>query len=112
MPSRCIDNLPNALLESFACGKPAVATDVEGIRHVVHDGENGFLFRAGSPASLAAKLDALSADRDGARRMGLAGRRLVEERYSPEPHYEGLIRVFEAAVARTRRRTRRRNQGE
>ncbi|MBN1916910.1 MAG: glycosyltransferase family 4 protein [Verrucomicrobia bacterium] len=100
MPSRCIDNLPNALLESFACGKPVVGADVEGIRVVVRDGENGLLFRPGDAADLARKLDALAADPDRARQLGLAGRRLVEQEHSPERHYESLMRAFEAALAR------------
>jgi glycosyltransferase involved in cell wall biosynthesis len=102
MPSRCIDNLPNALLESFACGKPVVGADVEGVSVVVRDGENGLLFEPGNAADLAAKLDALAADPDRARRMGLAGRRLVEEEHSPERHYEALMKAFDAALARRR----------
>ena len=102
VPSRCIDNLPNAVLESFACGKPVIGADVEGICAVVHTGENGLLFEPGSAADLAAKLDALAADPGRARRMGLAGRRLVEEEHSPERHYERLINVFEAALAHRR----------
>jgi len=99
MPSRCIDNLPNALLESFAVGKPIVGSDYEGITVVVRDGENGLTFRPGDPADLAAKLDALAGDVDRARQMGLAGRRLVEAEHSPERHYESLMRAFEAARA-------------
>jgi glycosyltransferase involved in cell wall biosynthesis len=102
MPSRCIDNLPNALLESLAVGKPIVGSDNEGITVVVRDGENGLTFRSGDPADLAAKLDALAADADRARHMGLAGRRLVEAEHSPERHYESLMAAFEAARARRR----------
>lgn len=108
-PSRWLDNLPNVLLESFACGKPVIGTDVEGINVVVRDGENGLLFQPGNAAEMAAgmaaELDALAADPDRARRMGQAGRRLVEKDHSPGLHYERLMTVFERAIE-TRRRKR------
>jgi glycosyltransferase involved in cell wall biosynthesis len=103
MPSRCLDNLPNALLESFAAGKPIVGSDYEGITVVVKDGENGLTFEPGNAADLAAKLDALAADPARARQMGLAGRRLVEAKHSPEHHYASLMTAFESAVGRTRK---------
>jgi glycosyltransferase involved in cell wall biosynthesis len=79
-----------------------VGADVEGVSVVVRDGENGLLFEPGNAADLAAKLDALAADPDRARRMGLAGRRLVEEEHSPERHYKALMKAFDAALARRR----------
>jgi glycosyltransferase involved in cell wall biosynthesis len=102
MPSRCIDNLPNALLESFACGKPVVGSNYKGISVVVRDGENGLLFQPGNAHDLATKLDALAADPERARRFGAAGRRLVEQEHSPERHYERLMAAFDAALARWR----------
>jgi len=103
MPSRCVDNLPNALLESFACGKPAVGADVEGVSVVVHHDENGLLFEAGNTADLAAKLDLLAAEPGRARQLGLAGRRLVEQEHSPEQHYASLMQAFGAAIAEARK---------
>jgi glycosyltransferase involved in cell wall biosynthesis len=104
MPSRCIDNLPNTLLESFACGKPVIGSNAEGLTVVVRDGENGLLCEPGNAHDLAAKLDALAADPERARRFGAAGRRLVEESHSPEAHYASLMRAFEAAIAQNSKR--------
>jgi len=42
---------PNALLEAFACGTPAVASDVGSIPEIIHEG-NGSMARAGDPESL------------------------------------------------------------
>jgi glycosyltransferase involved in cell wall biosynthesis len=106
MPSRWIENVPNTLLESFACGKPVVGSNVEGVSVVVRDGENGLLFPPGDAADLARKLDALAADPGLARQFGRASRRLVEEQHNPERHYESLMQAFEAALAR-RNRSRR-----
>ena len=104
LPSRCIDNSPNAVLESFACGKPVVGSNVEGVSALVRDGENGLLFEPENADDLAGKLDALAADPERARRMGLAGRAFVEERHSPDRHYTDLMRLFESAIEARRKR--------
>lgn len=49
-PSR-IDNLPNTVLESMACGTPVVASDCGGIPDMVIPHETGWLFKPCSPTS-------------------------------------------------------------
>jgi len=83
-------------LEAMACATPVVATGTGGILEVVVDGETGVLvpIEQGSGASfepanpeqfshdLAAALNRVLADSDLRERMGAAGRRRVEERFS------------------------------
>jgi len=45
-----------ATMEAMASGLPIVAADAVALPHLVHDGENGYLFRPGDVADLAAKL--------------------------------------------------------
>lgn len=47
------EGLPRSLLEAAAMGKPMIATDVPGCRHIVEDQVNGFLCEVRDPASLA-----------------------------------------------------------
>lgn len=52
-------------MEAMASGLPVVAANAMALPHLVHDGENGFLFEPGNIADLAAKLTqvlTLSAD--------------------------------------------------
>jgi len=44
---------PLKLFEYFAAGKPVLASDLPPVREIVRDGENGLLFAAGEPQSLA-----------------------------------------------------------
>jgi len=46
-------------LESLACGTPVVATDVGGLRHVIRDGETGYVAADNNPRRLADKIGLL-----------------------------------------------------
>lgn len=50
------EGTPRTLLEAGAMGKPLIATDVPGCRHVVIDGNNGFLCKLKNPADLASRI--------------------------------------------------------
>lgn len=68
------------LIQYMAAGRPVVASPVGVNTTLVHEGENGFL--AADAAGWAAALGRLADDPDLRARLGAAGRRLVEERYS------------------------------
>lgn len=75
------EGTPVALIEALAAGRPVVATDVGGVRHVVQDGETGRLCPAGVPAALAGLLERALAEPESSARMALEGRRRVTERF-------------------------------
>ena len=95
VPSVCYENFPYAVLESFAFGKPVVASRIGGIPELVRDGENGLLAEPGDPGSLAEKIDWLASNPAEAVRMGRAARRDVEEAYSADKHYAGVMSHYE-----------------
>ncbi|GGC06903.1 glycosyltransferase [Dyadobacter sediminis] len=47
------ENLPNTIMESFACGTPVVGFDVGGISEMIEHKQNGYLSVYGSSESLA-----------------------------------------------------------
>lgn len=81
LPSQS-DNLPLVALEAMASGVAVVATRVGAIPELIRDGESGFLVDPGDTSDLAAKLGRLTSDPDLARRLGAAGRSLVESEYT------------------------------
>jgi glycosyltransferase involved in cell wall biosynthesis len=66
----------------MAAGLPVVTNPVGVHVDMVRPGENGFL--AATEAEWVDAIRTLAADPELRRRMGAAGRRLVEERYSVE----------------------------
>lgn len=66
-------------LEAMAQGRLVLASDVGGHKELIHDGENGYLFKAGSRSSLTeATLDLMN-NRDRWDKLKQNGRRYVEQ---------------------------------
>lgn len=89
------EGMPKALAEAAAAGRPLVATDVPGCREAVVNGENGFLVPARDPAALAEALGKLLRNATLRRQMGLASRRLAEERFDEEVLIGRTLALYE-----------------
>jgi glycosyltransferase involved in cell wall biosynthesis len=87
------------LLEAGASGLPVVATDHEGIRDVVLDGDTGFLVEERDVASMAAQMLRLAADPALAGSLGRNARRRVCNHFTLEQSVDRLWRIVEAAIA-------------
>jgi len=84
------------LIQYMACGKPVVASPVGANTEIVKHGVNGFL--AGSPREW---LEALTILRDNPslrRKMGVAGRKMVEKEYCIQVTAPRLVSIFNFAV--------------
>lgn len=88
------EGLPKVLLEAASCGKPIVATDVPGCREIVRHNQNGLLVPPKNPTALAEALKSLILDADLRRRMGTAGRKIVEQEFSQEIVIEQTLALY------------------
>jgi glycosyltransferase involved in cell wall biosynthesis len=88
------------IIQYMAAGRPVVASAVGANRSIVQHGITGFL--ASTDAEWTAALRTLEGDRDLRRRMGDAGRRLVEERYSIQANVPALAACLQEAAGRRR----------
>jgi L-malate glycosyltransferase len=85
-------------LEAMACGKPVVATDAGGLRHLV-DEKGGRRVPVGDSLALAAALDELIGDPDRRQAMGRHNRHRVEARYSWSRVVDRLQSIYAQAIA-------------
>jgi glycosyltransferase involved in cell wall biosynthesis len=76
------EGLGVVLLEAMRYRVPVVASNLGGITDIVIDGETGLLVPPGDATALAAALERLAGDALLVQRLGDAGRRLVQARFS------------------------------
>ena len=92
------EGLPVVIMEAFALRRPVLATYVGGIPELVIQGENGWLFPAGSVHDLTAALeDCLSKSPDELKKMGDSGHDRVVERHSIDTEAAKLAELFRAS---------------
>lgn len=89
------------LIQYMACGLPVVASPVGMNRDIIQHGENGFL--AESTEDWVKALRTLQTDPALRRRMGQAGRQLVEAHYSLQINAPRLAELLQQSAAQPRR---------
>ncbi|MBI4589024.1 MAG: glycosyltransferase family 4 protein [Candidatus Rokubacteria bacterium] len=94
------DGMSRVLFEYLALGRPLVASRVGVVPEVLVDGRDALLVPAGDPELLASAIRRLVADRTLRISLGLAGRRLVVERYSGARVAARLGELYAEVVAR------------
>jgi glycosyltransferase involved in cell wall biosynthesis len=83
--------------EALAHGRPVVGTATGGSSEWLKAEVTGLVVPSRNPAALAKAVNRLVGDVEFAARLGAAGRRLVEERFSLAGHAKHLVSVFGAA---------------
>ncbi len=99
MPSHAYETLGKTILESYALGRPVIASDRGSRRELVRQGETGLLYPCGDVNALAKAIRELARDPDRACRMGAAGREFVRERFAPDEHYQKLVSLYEMLIS-------------
>jgi glycosyltransferase involved in cell wall biosynthesis len=99
VPSEWYENCPRTALEGFACGKPVVGSRIGGIPELISEGVDGFLFEPCDDADLAAKIAMLLQDDERRAGMGQAGRRKMEDEFSPDAYYDGTLEIYRRVIA-------------
>jgi colanic acid/amylovoran biosynthesis glycosyltransferase len=96
------EGLPVAMIEAHSCGLPIVSTLHSGIDECVKDGETGFLVAENNIKAMSDKMLQLWGNRDLARKMGVAGKEFVKNRFSEEKHINVLSEIIQKALIKER----------
>ncbi|MET0259123.1 MAG: glycosyltransferase family 4 protein [Methylobacterium sp.] len=94
LASRGGEGLPRTLLESAACGRLSLTTDVPGCRSFVRDGIDGFVVPVDDAAALAERLARLARDRGLVERMGAAASARVRDGYTEADVAAAMSRLY------------------
>jgi colanic acid/amylovoran biosynthesis glycosyltransferase len=90
------EGLPVAIMEAFACGRPVIATDVDGVGELVQSAVTGWLVPHGNLEALSDAIkECLLTPPATLETMGQTGRRLVLHRHDARRSAVRLSELFE-----------------
>ncbi len=91
------EGFSNSIAEAICCGKPMLASDVADNGIMVHDGENGFLFRPKQKGSICeAFLRFFALSSEDIKRMASESRRIAEKLFDKERFISQYIELIES----------------
>ena len=98
-----MEGVPVSIMEAMACGLPVVSTFHSGIPELVHDKVTGYLVPERDAASLARALARLVGDPRQRRKLGMAGRGVVERGYDEDALNDRLVELLAGMRSAARR---------
>ena len=93
-PSHAYETLGKSILESYAWGRPVIASDLGSRRELVSHGVTGLLYADGDREQLAHSIAFLFDRPDLLAKMGAAARERVRTRHDPEQYLEKLLNLY------------------
>lgn len=91
---------PNVVLESFAAGVPVVASDIEGVKELIQEGENGMGFQPGDAKELASKVEKLYQNRPLQMQFSKQGREFILQNHLLWEHVgQGYAQMYSEVIA-------------
>jgi glycosyltransferase involved in cell wall biosynthesis len=88
------------VIEAALAGKPAIASNFDGIREVVVEGEGALLVPPGNVQELASSMADLLANPAKSEAMGQRARLAAGERFTVERHVQAIEAVYDRIVAK------------
>jgi glycosyltransferase involved in cell wall biosynthesis len=93
------EGMPNAVLEAMACGKPIIATDVDGTVELLIDGESGYLIPPNEVEPLATAVSYLLTHPDEAQKMGNAARQRAASQFSLDTTMTATVHLYKSLLS-------------
>jgi glycosyltransferase involved in cell wall biosynthesis len=91
------EGIGGILLDAMSFGVPVIASAVDGLPEIVHDGQNGLLVPAADESRLAQAIERLYREPGTRARMGAEGRRVAAD-YTPAHMARRYVEVYSAVM--------------
>lgn len=96
LPTYHPEGISNVLLESNACGRPAICTNRTGCKEVVENGVNGFYCKAKDSQNLISVMKTFcKLPWEEKRELGVKGRRIIEDSFSRDIVVAQYMKIME-----------------
>lgn len=100
VPSEWYDNFPNVVLESYAYKKAVIATDFGSLQYMVEEGKSGMKFKYADLNDLRRCVSYMIEHPEESKIMGENAYKLIETKYSPDSHYNKLIKLMNKVIGK------------
>ncbi len=90
-----------AIAEAMTTGTPVVATETEGAKEIIRDGETGMLVKVRDVEALAKAIVALLSDEERRRRIGQSAGAEVRLRFSLDRMVDATEKIYQESLAQT-----------
>jgi len=94
LPCDWFETFGLTIVESYAYGKPVIASKIGAIPELIENYSNGIVFQPGNIDELTSAINKLYMDRNLAIEMGKRNREKAVNFYSIETHYKNLVNVY------------------
>src|SRR5207245_10699748 len=88
-----------AIVEAMACGTAVVATETEGAREIIQNGESGLLAPIGGIEALARAVMSLLEDETMRRQLRVCARQAAQKRFSLERMVDATETIYRESLA-------------
>ncbi len=97
-PSIWYEGFPVTILEAFSTSTPVIASSLGGMKEIIQDKINGYLFEPGNENDLISKICRINEDREIARELSYNARRSYLELYTPSKNYTQLVGIYNKVI--------------
>src|SRR2546427_2932214 len=100
-PAQYEGGVANVYIEAMACGCPVVASTAGAAPEAVVDGETGILVPPRDVEATVKALDTILGEGNLRRRMGEAGRRMVEDYFAMDKYILRILTAYQRSIERS-----------
>ena len=87
-----------SVIESSACAVPVIASSIGGLPEVIENGVTGILVEPGNINKLSLVLKELIIDDNKRKNLGIAGRKMVKEKYDLQKNIDQMINIYKSII--------------
>jgi glycosyltransferase involved in cell wall biosynthesis len=95
IPSVWTENMPLSMLEAMAGGKVVLASDSGGMKEIINDGVNGYLFDSGNINDLALKINKVISN-NGLKFIEDNAKKTIQEKCDPSRYLEKITNIYQS----------------
>ncbi len=98
LPSNCFDNFPTCNIESFAYGKPVIASNIGGIPEQVEHGKTGLIFKVGDIEQLKQHILTYWENNDLVLKHGENAFLKANKQYNEKVYLSKIIKIYQTLI--------------